>query len=351
MFDELNYFDYDVEEIEQKLKAYFKEMPNITDEQVEERADIGKEIFNLMLMLMFLAQGSSTVGMVQDIDYYTEMIQRRYTDIVDDKYGMDSYYSEHIDNFALQTVNTTLEHITDEYYTSQERALNIAENEANSIANYADYRKAVEAGKTGKKWLTQHDKKVRKTHNEVDGEIKPIDKPFIVGASLMMFPHDESLGADAKEIIHCRCHIDYLVQDEYVSKTNENKIHKNIYDKSMNNDIMDVNTPLKMNLQFFADPYIEENKLYNYLLNPENKHGKEFLDVGYNKDNAHQLEQDIVGSFDKDIVEETKQTEYGLQMSYHIILGITQKKRFNVVWQYDNGSDSPRLITSYREDK
>ena len=254
MFDELNYFDYDVEEIEQKLKAYFKEMPNITDEQVEERADIGKEIFNLMLMLMFLAQGSSTVGMVQDIDYYTEMIQRRYTDIVDDKYGMDSYYSKHIDNFALQTVNTTLEHITDEYYTSQERALNIAENEANSIANYADYRKAVESGKTGKKWLTQHDKKVRKTHNEVDGEIKPIDKPFIVGASLMMFPHDESLGADAKEIIHCRCHIKYLGQSEYKSITNDDKFSLNGYENLMKNDNITTKVPLRMDLQYFAQP-------------------------------------------------------------------------------------------------
>lgn len=212
MFDELNYFDYDVEEIEQKLKAYFKEMPNITDEQVEERTDVAKEIFNLMLMLMFLVQGSATTGMVQDIDYYTEMVTRRYTDIVDYRFGIDDYYQEYIDNFAVSTVNTTLENVMDDYYTSPERALNIAENEGNSVVNYADYKRAVESGKTGKKWLTQKDSKVRKTHKTVDNETKPIDKPFVVGGSLMMFPHDTSLGAEAKEIIHCRCHIKYLGQ-------------------------------------------------------------------------------------------------------------------------------------------
>jgi hypothetical protein len=85
-----------------------------------------------------------------------------------------------------------------------------AENEANSVKNYTDYRKAIEKGKTKKKWIDMRDKRERKTHLEVGGTVIPINEPFVVGNSLMMFPKDDSLGAADKEIINCRCSVKYF---------------------------------------------------------------------------------------------------------------------------------------------
>lgn len=43
----------------------------------------------------------------------------------------------------------------------------------------------------------------------INGKYVPIGNAFHVGDSWMMFPKDTSLGADAKEIINCRCSITY----------------------------------------------------------------------------------------------------------------------------------------------
>ena len=85
----------------------------------------------------------------------------------------------------------------------------IAENEANTDMNYLEYVKAVNDGKTKKKWIDMKDKRERKTHLKVGSMTIPIERPFPVGDSLMQFPKDFSLGADAKEIVNCRCSIQY----------------------------------------------------------------------------------------------------------------------------------------------
>ena len=54
------------------------------------------------------------------------------------------------------------------------------------------------------------DKLVRKTHRQVDDEVKGIRELFHVGESLMLFPKDTSQGASIKEIIGCRCSVEYL---------------------------------------------------------------------------------------------------------------------------------------------
>jgi len=56
-----------------------------------------------------------------------------------------------------------------------------------------------------KTWWTRRDELVRATHTEVHGVSVPFDEPFDVGASQLMFPGDDSLGADASELINCRC--------------------------------------------------------------------------------------------------------------------------------------------------
>jgi hypothetical protein len=97
-----------------------------------------------------------------------------------------------------------------EWWTSPERALFTAENESNGVLNYSDYLKAVDNGYTKKKWITEKDNRVRKTHRPLNNQIIDIKKPFQVGNSLMMFPKDTSYFASEREIANCRCSVKYI---------------------------------------------------------------------------------------------------------------------------------------------
>lgn len=55
----------------------------------------------------------------------------------------------------------------------------------------------------GKKWRSSKGDRTRKTHRKANGQVQPLDKPFVVGKSKLMFPGDPS--GLAEEIIRCRC--------------------------------------------------------------------------------------------------------------------------------------------------
>lgn len=93
-------------------------------------------------------------------------------------------------------------------WLGRERANLIALNEANWIWNNKEFFDAKKRY-TKKTWHTALDEKVRMTHIALEGVTIPIDEPFHVGNSLMMMPLDTSLGADANEIINCRCTVEY----------------------------------------------------------------------------------------------------------------------------------------------
>ena len=96
-----------------------------------------------------------------------------------------------------------------DYWLSINRAVNIAQNEANTFLNYSDFVNAKAQGYTKKTWHTMLDNKVRDTHEEIEGMTIGIDEYFQVGNSEMKFPHDWELAPDPKETINCRCAIDY----------------------------------------------------------------------------------------------------------------------------------------------
>lgn len=96
-----------------------------------------------------------------------------------------------------------------EYWLSIRRAINIANNEANTFLNYSEFVDAKERGLTHKTWLTMLDDKVRDTHEEIEGTTIGIDEYFQVGDSEMRFPHDMELAPNPNEVINCRCAIDY----------------------------------------------------------------------------------------------------------------------------------------------
>jgi len=67
-----------------------------------------------------------------------------------------------------------------------------------------------------KTWLTRNDSKVRPTHMALEGTTIDINQNFIVGGSSVRFPGDGSLGAALKEIINCRCRLQYNINGRLV---------------------------------------------------------------------------------------------------------------------------------------
>lgn len=116
----------------------------------------------------------------------------------------------YVHDFVVTMIATTIDHSDDEYYFSEDRAMFMAENEANYYGNFGEMNDAIENGCTMKRWNTMRDKKVRHTHNFVDGEEIGIFDAFAVGDSLMLFPKDTSMEASAEEIVNCRCVCEYF---------------------------------------------------------------------------------------------------------------------------------------------
>ena len=75
--------------------------------------------------------------------------------------------------------------------------------------NYTSYVDAKDLGRTQKTWLTMLDKKVRDTHEELEGQTIGIDDYFQVGNSQMLFPLDWSMSPNPRETINGRCAVEY----------------------------------------------------------------------------------------------------------------------------------------------
>lgn len=57
----------------------------------------------------------------------------------------------------------------------------------------------------GKQWVCAMTQNSRKAHKKANGQIVPLDEPFIVGGEKLMHPGDSSMGASAENVINCRC--------------------------------------------------------------------------------------------------------------------------------------------------
>ena len=195
------------------IHEYFEDM-QISEEQKQKRIRLANLLLADVLFLFALSKGNN------DKQYLVKSFQNRYTNSVKSVAQQDKELSLYIGKVCESIVDTTVKDtnkssdLTDsasnEYRTSIDRAMNIAENEANSILNNDEYRNALKNGCTKKKWISFGDERVRMDHADVDGEIVDINKPFHVGGYLMMFPKDDSLGAGLEEIVNCRCSVEYL---------------------------------------------------------------------------------------------------------------------------------------------
>lgn len=86
------------------------------------------------------------------------------------------------------------------------RSQTIAATEVAAANNYGSHEAAKASDLTlNKVWLATEDGHTRATHSEADGQTVGLDEPFEVGGSQLMYPGDSSMGADASEVVNCRC--------------------------------------------------------------------------------------------------------------------------------------------------
>lgn len=87
-------------------------------------------------------------------------------------------------------------------------ALKLAKTESHRIREKASFDKALEASNMGisieKMWKANFDDKTRDPHAEADGQIVPIEEPFIVNGEEMMYPGDPA--GSAENVVNCRCY-------------------------------------------------------------------------------------------------------------------------------------------------
>lgn len=198
-------FDYD---------NYFSTM-DATEKEKEEKKTLAKklEIVFLIMFALYVENEDDDEIFATAYESYLEETQK-FLDVKQNS----AYIEEHARKIILNVIETTNKNIedtedeeeettkeNDSYYLSYKRAKLIAANEATLLVNYREYIKAVKNGMTKKTWVTEKDKRVRKSHKEIDEETIDIFKPFEVGSYFMMFPKDTSLGADENETANCRC--------------------------------------------------------------------------------------------------------------------------------------------------
>lgn len=189
------------DELNQLLKRYYDVM-EIPKEDKRKRVDLGLGLFDIFLYILLYIKTDIRLGNPESVDDYVETLDYRIRDILNEK--DIPYDEEYIPKLSRDIVETSLRHPDDKYYFSEDRAVIITLNEANTIMNNVDFVSAKKSGKTHKQWITEKDERVRPWHEEVDDKKIPIDEMFHVGNDEMRFPHDYINGSP-ENLINCRC--------------------------------------------------------------------------------------------------------------------------------------------------
>lgn len=205
-FDELNLIAIPYEQ-------YFGEM-GISKAEKLRRIAYAEDLDDIFILLFMMIEADRELGNELDVAYLVDFVERNYKDAlaenhdidVDDKYP---WLAVHIREMAQEVIQQNVDKPDDAWVVSNDRAMVIAENEANSIGEYKQFQDAVDSGKTKKTWNTMADHRVRHTHEELESLTIPIMETFKVGAYEMYQPKDTSLGAGLEEIAGCRCWCTY----------------------------------------------------------------------------------------------------------------------------------------------
>ncbi len=168
-------------------------------------------------------------------------------------YGVGAWRNQHALDFAVWLTRTARGEPNIAFENSH--SMTVTRTEINAMCNLAALDGAHRSGMRFKTWETFGDGKVRPSHKAVGGTRIPIDEPFTVGNSKLMFPNDTSLGADAEEIVNCRCTLKF---DRGTPLTNANnrgimRVERKI-GRSSNDEV-----PKKDNMMILSSIFVNSN--------------------------------------------------------------------------------------------
>ena len=186
------------DELNKLFGAYFKVM-DISEEDRKKRIDYAFLFYEAVWYVLTMIRLENERNRLDDKESYRVSLEYRIKDIIEDT-PVDE---EYIENITEDIIDTTFRHMDDEYFLSERRAVLIAQNEANTVMNGADFFNAKKSGKTHKQWIAERDDKTREWHLLIDGTFIPIDEKFKVGGEEMRFPHDPT--ASPENLVNCRC--------------------------------------------------------------------------------------------------------------------------------------------------
>lgn len=190
-------------------RQYFEEM-DLDDEQIEKRVEHSEKLSPILFFIINLVITYIQYG-YQEYGNIVEELREQYVSMLaEEGVEVDESILEYIDKFSKEFVDTTVRRANEEFFTSEDRADIVAENEANTVYNFEEFKEAVNSGKKYKMWVTEHDEKVRETHKGVDGNVVEIDEYFEVGDSFLLYPKDMSMDPNMNEIANCRCTAIYI---------------------------------------------------------------------------------------------------------------------------------------------
>ena len=204
-FDELNTLITNKRSM--SFEQFFGEM-ELSDEETQKRIELAEKLedgFLFVLALLFTMQQYNEVNWERARQEY----ENRYLSALAGYVTITPYIRQYVRDMSYDIMDSTKKHQSEYYYYSPDRGKFMAECESNTTRSYQCNEDAIAQGKTMKRWLTMGDKRVRETHKEVGGTLKPIGEPFYVGGSLMMFPRDTQYSPPNSLVCGCRCSIEY----------------------------------------------------------------------------------------------------------------------------------------------
>lgn len=212
MIDELNNlapYNNKISDIDKWFDEFYEVMP-ISDERKEKRKSIAKQLREAMLFL-FALMYTMAENNSWNYEIALSAFRAEFRNVIVNYAKIDLFMDNYIQEFTKSYIDVTIEHLSKEdasFFVSDDRATIGSANESNTIIGYSELEEASEDGFTMKRWRTQRDNRVRRTHREMEGKTIPIDDYFIVGGSPLLYPCDPE--GDEKEIAGCRCALDYI---------------------------------------------------------------------------------------------------------------------------------------------